>query len=1212
MVAFKVSRPLARKVLVLVAGVLAIWAIVGFLALPAFLRGVLERRLSESLHRPVTLKKLAINPFRLSTTLEGLEVKERGGAGRFFSFERLVVNLEAVSLFRWAPVASEILLTKPSIALVRKADGTYNVQDLLDEAARPAPKDAKPQRFSLNNIQVEGGSVDFDDQPMKTTHEIRGVRLGIPFLSNIPSKVEIRTQPVFEARINGAPFALRGQTKPFSNSHETTVDINLTDLDLPHYLAYASGTVNSRLTSGRLDTRLSLSFLQPPGATPRLVLSGTVSLHKLAAVFGGRPAANCERFDVALGSVDVFGRKAQIRSLKAVAPEIWVRRDPASGHPILEAFLAPARRAPGKAEPAPPKAPPARPFLVEVAEVGVERGTVHYEDDSFGRPLLTEVRDLTISVKGLSTAPGKAASVELSAKTEAGESVKNSGTVSIEPAVAEGELSLAGVVLKRFAPAYEKAVRFEVEDGILDVKTRYRFEAGERGNTTLSGLSAEIRSPRLVERGEKEAFFQAPSISMTGTSVDLARRTASVGEISSAGGILAVARDRDGTPSFTRLLVPSAESAAGTPPGPPWTVTLGKAALDGYTAKIHDLAVRQPARYKLTKLRVALENVSTARGSKAGLSASFGVDGKGIASVKGPVGIDPVFADLKADVREIPLPPIQGYVVQDFNVKLARGTVSAGGTLRFGQGQDGKASFTYQGDALVANFLVLDRATNLDFLKWESFSAQGMRAGFNPVTLEISRLALSGIACDVAIEKDGTTSLARVLGTPPAAPSAEAESPGEETAEAASTPAADSPVPSTSSAAPSPPPPPPPAGDKVPIKIDTLVVSGGKIVFADHFIEPNYAATLSNLTGRVTGLDSREGTVAQLDVRGSLANHSPLQISGSVNPLSAAAYADVKASFKDIDLPPFTGYSGKYAGYGIARGVLSMEVAYKLQNRKLQAQNRFLVDQFDFGEKIESPSATKLPVRLAVSLLKDKDGLIDLDLPIEGSLDDPKFRIGKVILKVLGNLIGKAITAPFTLLGKLLGGSGQEFSSVEFADGRETPDEAAKKKLDALAQALDKRPALKLEAIGRTSGDADREGLKRLRLERKVKAQKLASLAKKSDAPASVDEVVVEEKEYETYLAKAYKKESFAKPRNALGFAKDIPPSEMESLILENIQVTDEDLRQLAFARATSVKDYLASSGKVEASRIFVLEPGSKPPDPSAKGRPSRVDFTLR
>jgi len=391
-----------------------------------------------------------------------------------------------------------------------------------------------------------------------------------------------------------------------------------------------------------------------------------------------------------------------------------------------------------------------------------------------------------------------------------------------------------------------------------------------------------------------------------------------------------------------------------------------------------------------------------------------------------------------------------------------------------------------------------------------------------------------------------------------------------------------------------------------------LTLQGGQIGLADHFVQPNYSATLTNLTGHMSGLSTREGSVAQLELRGSLANHSPLEVTGSVNPLAATAFADVKASFRGIDLPPFTPYSGKYAGYAISRGALTMEVSYKLQNRRLAAQNRFLVDQFEFGDKVESKEATKLPVKLAVSLLKDKDGLIDLDLPIEGSLDDPKFRIGKVIWKVLGNLIGKAATAPFSLLGKLFGGGGQELSSVDFVEGRENLDEAAKKKLDALAKAMENRPALKLEAMGRFSGDKDGEGLKRLRFQRQVKAQKLAGLAKRGEAPASVDEVVLEEKEYPVWLEKAYKKEKFAKPRNALGFAKDLPAAEMENLMLANVTVTADDLRLLALSRANAVKDYLTGPGKVDASRIFVLEPGEKSAESNDKARASRVDFSLR
>jgi Domain of Unknown Function (DUF748) len=1216
------NRPLLRRAIAILAGLLVFWAIAGFLILPRVLRPVVERKLSESLHRPVTLRALSINPFALSATLEGLEVKEKGGAGRFLSFDRLAVNLEAISLFKGGPVIRELTLTKPSVALVRNEDGTYNVQDLLDEASKPKPPEEKPLRFSVNNIRIEGGSVDFDDRPVRKKHTIRDIAIGIPFLSNIPSQVEIKTQPSFESKVNGAPIAFHGATKPFSGTHETTLDLNITDVDLPYYLAYVPFTTPSRLTSGRLDAKLTLAFLQPARGEPRLVLSGTVALRKLAAEFRGKPVFNCERFEAVLASVDVFGRKARLTSLKFVAPEVWVRRDERTGHSMLDAFVAPAAKERSKAADHPKVLKtPAGPALVEVAEIGIERGAIHQEDASYARPFRADLQDLAVSVKGFSTAPGKVASLEASAKIDSDATLKNTGAISMEPLVVEGEFSLAGLPLKRYAPLYEERVKFDVNDGVLDFKTKYRYSAGAAGNTTLTGLSAELKSPRLTKRGDKQPFFVAPSLKLAGTNIDLAGREIVVGEVASAGGALAVVRDKDGNPDLARLMAepPAGAAAAAAPPQAPWKIALGKLALDGYTVKITDFATRRPARYALTKLDVSLEKMSTAHGSRGTLATRFGVDGKGSASAKGPLGLDPMFADLKVEVNAIPLVPIQPYVVQDFKVSLARGTVSADGSLKFGEGSNAKASFTYTGNADVAGLQVFEESTNREFLRWDAFSAQGMKAGFNPVSLEISRLALSGFACDIAIEADGTTSLQRVVGAPAA--KAEDASEAAEPAEAAQTPGSAGPPPAAPAPAPAAPAPAPAvpasnaaASEKVPIRIDTLTLQGGRIGLTDRFIQPNYSATLTDLTGRMTGLSSAEGTVASLNLSGSLANHSPIEVTGSVNPLAPTAFADIKATFRGIDLSPFTPYSGKYAGYAIARGSLTMEVAYKLQNRKLTAQNHFLVDQFEFGEKVESKSATKLPVRLAVSLLRDKDGLIDLDLPIEGSIDDPKFGIGKLISKVLGNLIGKAVTAPFSLLGKLLGGGGggQEFSSVDFADGRDTLDDAAKKKLDALAKALANRPALKLEATGRVSGDKDREALKLLRLEREVKAQKLAGRSTKGETPASVDDVVVDEKEYEALLAKAYKKESFSKPRNALGLAKSLPVSEMRELMLANLSATDDDLKQLALSRANAVKDYLTTSGKVEAGRIFVVEPGAKPPEPAGKPDGSRVDFALR
>ena len=1089
-VAERLRAPWVRKAAIAAGALLVLWGFLGFVVLPGVLRPAVVKKLAERLHRPVSLRKLSINPFALSATLEGLDVRDRDGRP-FLSFESLYVNAEASSVLRGGPVLRAITLAKPAITLSRNADGRYNVQDLIEEFSKPKPEDGKPLRFSLNNIRVEGGSVDFDDRPKKTAHAVRDVRIGIPFLSNIPSKVEITTEPVFEAKVNGAPFALHGKTKPFSETRETTVDLNLEDVDLPFYLAYVPAETRSKLTSARLDAKLAFSFHQPRAGPPALVVSGTVGLRKVVLSFASRPA-----FDVVLS-------------------------------------------------------------------------------------------EATVALEGLSTEQGRPAALKISAKGDAGEVLQSAGAFTLEPLALEGTLSVGGVPLKRYTALLDEYAPIVMDDGVLALETRYRYATGKDANTTLSGLSVEVKTPRLRKKSEKEPFFRAASLSIADTSLDLAKHTFVLGRLESAAGVLAVAREKDGNADLLEL-VPG--PAPGAPPAPsaPWDVTLKKVALHEYTVKIDDRSLSRPARYALTKTDFVLEDLSTAKGSKGPLAVRFGVDGKGTASAKGSIGFKPMFADLRVDVKGVDLVPIQAYVLQDLRLDLARGAVSASGTLAIREDASGKASVVYAGSTVVADILALDPSTQLDFVKWETLSASGLKAGYNPLFFEAKQVAVAAPGCDLTIESDGTLNLRKVMGGP-------------EPAHEDETVAAAGAVAGTSA---------PPA--VMPVRIDEMTLQGGRIGLADHLIKPNYAATLANLSGRVTGLSSKDGTVAQLDLRGNLASRSPLEVSGAINPLAAAQFADVKASFRDIDLPSFTPYSGKYAGYAIAGGSLTLEVVYKLENRKLSASNRFLVNQFNFGEKVESKDATNLPVRLAVSLLKDKDGVIDLDLPIEGSLDDPKFRIGRVIWKILGNLIAKAATAPFALLGKLLGGKGEEYASVDFADGAGTLDETAKKKLDALGKALHDRPELRLQATGRSSGEKDLEGLRSLRVERKLKAQKLPDLAKKGGAPASVDDVVVEAAERETYLRKAYRKEKFPKPRNALGIAKDLPPAEMEKLLLANEAVGDDDLRLLALARANAVKNYLTGPGAVEPARVFVLEPGVEPAAAKDKARPSRVDFTLK
>ena len=272
------------------------------------------------------------------------------------------------------------------------------------------------------------------------------------------------------------------------------------------------------------------------------------------------------------------------------------------------------------------------------------------------------------------------------------------------------------------------------------------------------------------------------------------------------------------------------------------------------------------------------------------------------------------------------------------------------------------------------------------------------------------------------------------------------------------------------------------------------------------------------------------------------------------------------------------------------------------------------LNQLTFGEKIESPQATKLPVLLAISLLQDRNGVIDVNLPISGSLDDPQFSVGGIIWQVILNLLEKAVTAPFALIGNLLGGggSGEELSYLEFDPGRAVLTQESRDKLTRLQSALIERPGLKLDVSGRYDPQTDRDGLRQYRFEQQIKAQKLKDLVKNGSPVKSVDEVQIDPAEYEQYLERAYKAAKFPKPKNIIGFTKDLPREEMEKLMLTNTQVTDDDLIQLANLRAQAAKDYLTHEDKVALERVFLLAPKAARTNGDAKGSPARVEFALK
>ena len=1219
----------------------ALLVLFGFFVAPSIIKSVLVSKVGELLGREVSVGAVRANPFVLAVEIDDFMIKEKGSSARFVAFDKLRIDVELESVYRRAPVLREISLANPYVNVVRIEGQRYNFSDIVDKfttpPARPEPKPGRdePATFSLNNIQVTGGSVDFDDRPQKTKHQIQEMRLAIPFLSNLPYYGEIFVQPAFSARANGTPIELKASTKPFGKARETSVDLVLTNLDLPFYLEYVPFKLQYKPVSAFLDANLDLTFAQPVGMKPSLFVSGSTALRDLRLrELNGEPLLSFKRLDVAIERIDVFSTRVAIRQIKFEEFDVTAHRARDGSINLLKlasvskggAELKEVREEAKAAEAAKSKgaAPEKTIPDIRVEEIVLNGARVAWIDDVPDGSFRATLKPLDLTVRNFSTAPGSRTEVRLDAKTDGGEALAAEARYAFIERTAEGTVSLSKLPLKRYAPYYRKSVAFDIEDGVLDASTHFSFANEPAGpKIAADAIEVALANLRLRKRGTPEPFFRMAQFQVRGGTFDLGKREVRIAALASRKASLAVRRAKDGTINLAELLPkPEAPPPSVPPPAPtprpaardkPWVFGLKQLTLDDYAVRFDDETPSQPVQLAIESIRLGVEDFSFGGNPvPAKVDLALRVNRTGELKAKGLVTPEPLDAEVNLALTRLELPPFEPYIADSINITLASGEIAAEGAVKFSLPPAGKPLIEYEGSAAVNKLATLDKANAEDFLKWESLFFDSIRMKSEPLFVDVKEVALTDFYSRLVVNADGTLNVQGIMAKgDTAAPASDADPDPSKPADPKKTR-------DTKKKQPEPPPPAPAenataAVTKV-VKIDKVTLQGGTVNFSDRLIKPNVSATMTEVGGRVTGLMSDASTRADVELRGKLSNQAPLTITGKINPLAGDLFADLKVSFVDIELPPFTPYSGKFAGYTIAKGKLTLDLNYLIDKRNLKAENKILIDQFTFGDKVESPDATELPVQLAIALLKDRDGRINLDVPVQGSLDDPKFRLGKVIWGVIVNLVTKAVTAPFALIGAMIGGGGgEELSYLEFAPGSSVLDADARKKVDQLAKALRERPALKLEATGHVDPERDREALGQSVFQRKLKAQKFKDLSKKNQAPASVDDVTIEPgPEYDKYLEAAYRVEKFPKPRNFIGMLKDLPVPEMEKLMQTNIVVTDDDLRALAVQRAQAVKEAFLKAGDIATDRIFLVEPKSLAPEAKEKQKASRVEFVLK
>ena len=685
-------------------------------------------------------------------------------------------------------------------------------------------------------------------------------------------------------------------------------------------------------------------------------------------------------------------------------------------------------------------------------------------------------------MNGLGTAKGKKADALVAFSTEAGEAFELKGSLTLSPLASEGTVALAKVVLKKYAPYFIDAVRFDIHSGTLDARSGYSFVQGEEGpEFRLSGLGATVSDLRLRQREEKEEFLVLPEFAVKDAEVDPVKKEITIGGIATAKGSVDVRRSAGGGMNVSRLVPddgqtaapagaadPRAKSRGKKPAEKPWRIVIKDTVVDRYSVRFEDRTTDPPVEIALDRLRLKAENLSTAGKQRGKFSFAALYNRKGTVSLGGTFAVDPPSMNARLQAKNLPIGPVQPYFTEKVKILLTGGAISAEGNVSFDAPKEKPVRAGFRGEVSVNDFSSMDKALGEEFLKFASLHFGGVEVGYNPTSVAIREIALADFYSRIIVNPNGTLNVQGIVAKDGAGQDNAALKPAPATAASADN-AAQAPG--------------------VPVRIDTVTLQGGSVNFSDQYIRPNYSASLVEIGGRVSGLSSEESRLADIDLRGKLENSAPLEIVGKINPLAKDLFLDLKVDFRDMELSPLSPYSGRYAGYGIQKGKLTLNLKYHIEKGKLDSENKVFLDQFTFGDAVDSPDATKLPVRLAVALLKDRSGEIHLDLPVTGSVDDPKFSIWGVVWKIVVNLLVKAATSPFALLGALFGG-GEQLSYLEFPPGIGDVPPGEEGKLGNLEKALHERPALKLEIEGHVDLEKDREGMRQLLFRRKVAAQK--------------------------------------------------------------------------------------------------------------------------
>ncbi len=1171
-----------KKPSLIAGGLLVIYIVAAIYILPSVLKSKISELIQQETGRQSLVSKIQIQPFPLAISLQGFDIRELNGKP-FASFEEFYLKFGLfLSIKQLALAFEKVSLIKPFVHIAKQKDGTFNFQDLFKASA--AEKSTRQQQFpvTIKKLSLSDGQLTWEDassiQPLRedvypvnldienfTTQTDKQARLGLSMTLKSGGRLDWKGA----AGIN--PLYSEGHIKLNNVRLETVLALALQDavhfdlkgyelLDADYRVSYIENNLKLEINKCSAEIRDFQLFEKAQNKTlvkmPAFALRGIdFNLENRALMIESVSASDAD-FQAWLNPQGVINYQALFPSAQTGSNSAKKTATTVAG-------------------------PKEAPWKIKVNSVTLNNFGLNFEDQTMTNPVSVNFKPINLKLTDYSSEPGAKLPFQLSTVLNKTGIIKLAGDTVVQPFSTNVSVDAKGIVLKNFQAYLNKFVRLDINDGTLNIDgsaaiatpENDQLEVTFKGNTSIVNLLA--RDSLLKEKDLKKSLVNLPVFALRGIDFNLGKKELVLDSVTANNADLRAWLTPEGVINYQALLPMTnspekninqnianiAEAQETT-----WKIKANNMALTNFGLNFEDQTQKKPVALNFKPINFKLTNYSNKSGVKLPVQFSVGMNKTGLISVEGDTVIEPLSAMLNIDVKNIDLDQFQPYFDKFLRLDVVDGALNIDGKVSVAKPGQDKLDLKFNGDTGIAGLLTRDQNIHKDLVKWESLTFKDVAIDLLANRYTASALVIDKPYARVTIRKDKTVNFKDIVISNKSKADIRAESAQNQPAKP----------------------------DKTYFKLGKIQIKDGSADFSDFSLIMPFAAQIESLDGGASDISSAKKSTMTFGLWGNAYDIAPVDIKGEISPYLGDY--NVEINFHGLPMPLISPYMVQFAGYTVEKGKMTLGLKYKVVNKELTASNSILIDKFELGEKVKNPNAVSLPLKLAVTLLKDSNGNIKIDVPITGSLDDPKFSLGAIVTDALVNVLAKVVTSPFHALASLIG-SEKDLSTISFAAGSSALNKEQQQKLDELSKALKERPSLNLDIKGAAFQEQDWPVIREDALYDQLKKRKAIEINKGAGKKIREEYVELSDDDYKRLLADIFiEKFPLLAERSFLGTPKLMNPKAgdfyeiAKQKLLAIIKPQPARLKHLASARAQAIASYLIQKDGVPRERIYILD----------------------